>query len=90
MEKLPSNVFYVVSLNYSDSGADNIAPTIDVARKQMSDYLQECRLRNIKGEVILKKVYILDYFNYTYQDFFDGLVNIEREFLIEKLTISFS
>lgn len=89
MEKLPSNVFFVVSLNYEGGGADNIASTIDDARKQMSDYLQECRLRKIKGEVILEKVYILDYFNYTYQDFFDGLVDIERDFLIEKLTISF-
>lgn len=93
MEKptLLSNRFYVVSLDIKGgSGVDTISYTKLHANTIVNNYLQECRLRQVEGEVTLSCVKIENHSEYTEQEFFDGNVEILGEQLIEKLKISFS
>jgi hypothetical protein len=88
---LMSNRFYVVSLDIKGgSGADCICNTKIYANHKRDEYLQECRLRQVEGEVTLSCVKIDNHSEYTEQEFFDGNVEILGEQLIEKLKISFS
>ena len=88
---LMSNRFYVVSLDIKGgSGADTISYTKLHANTMVSNYLQECRLRRVEGEVTLSCVKIENHSEYTEQEFFDGNVEILGEQLIEKLKISFT
>lgn len=88
---LMSNRFYVVSLDIKGgSGADTISYTKNHANTIVNNYLQECRLRQVEGEVTLSCVKIENHSEYTEQEFFDGNVEILGEQLIEKLEISFS
>lgn len=88
---LMSNRFYVVSLDIKGgSGADRISYTKSYANTMVNNYLQECRLRQVEGEVTLSCVKIDNHSEYTEQEFFDGNVEILEERLIEKLKISFT
>lgn len=88
---LLSNRFYLVSLDIKGgSGADTIAYTKIYAKTKVNNYLQECRLRQVEGEVTLSCVKIENHNEYTEQEFFDGNVEILGEKLIEKLKISFT
>ena len=88
---LLSNRFYVVSLDIKGgSGADTISYTKLHANTIVNNYLQECRLRQVEGEVTLSCVKIENHSEYTEQEFFDGNVEILGEEMIEKLKISFS
>lgn len=88
---LMSNRFYLVSLDIKGgSGADTISYSKLHANMMVNNYLQECRLRQVEGEVTLFRVKIENHSEYTEQEFFDGNVEILGEQLIEKLKISFS
>lgn len=88
---LVSNRFYVVSLDIKGgSGADTISYSKIHANMMVNNYLQECRLRQVEGEVTLSCVRVDNHSEYTEQEFFDGNVEILGEQLIEKLKISFS
>jgi hypothetical protein len=89
--KLGSNRFYVVSLDIKGgSGADTISYTKLHANTIVNNYLQECRLRQVEGEITLSCVKVDNHSEYTEQEFFDGFVEILGEQLIEKLKISFT
>ena len=88
-KKLMSSRFYVVSLNFNGGGADCICNTKIYANHKRDEYFQECRLRQIKGEVVIYCVKVANYNDYTEQDYFDGIVDVVEEKVIERMKISF-
>ena len=87
--KLISSSFYVVSLNFNGSGADCICNSKIYANHKRDEYLKECRLRQVEGEIVVYRVKVAHYKGYTEQDYFDGIVEIIGEKVIERLKISF-
>lgn len=86
---LISSSFYVVSLNFNGSGADCICNSKIYANHKRDEYLKECRLRQVEGEIVVYRVKVAHYKGYTEQDYFDGIVEIVGEKVIERLKISF-
>jgi hypothetical protein len=89
MGKILTSKFYCVSLNLEGGGADKIAYTKPHAKKIMEDYLNECRLRQIEGEVVLSKVHVENYTNHTEEEYFDGVIDDIKETFVESIKISF-
>ena len=87
--KLISSRFYVVSLDMECCGADCICNSKIYANSKRDEYLQECRLRQIEGEVVIYGVIVANYEDYTEQDYFDGIVDVVEEKVIERMKISF-
>lgn len=87
--KLISSSFYVVSLNMECCGADCICNSKIYANHKRDEYVQECRLRQVEGEIVVYRVKVADYKDYTEQDYFDGIVEIIEEKVIERIKISF-
>lgn len=87
--KLISSRFYVVSLDIEGGGADCICNSKIYANSKRDEYLQECRLRQIEGEVTISCVKVANHSEYTEQDYFDGIVEIVENKVIEKMKISF-
>lgn len=87
--KIISGVAFVVSLNFNGSGADEFCYGRKMAQSMMNSYLKECHLRQIEGEITLRKIKIPNYSKYTLQDYFDGMIEDVEEILLERLKISF-
>ena len=87
--KLMSSHFYVVSLDMESCGADCICNSKIYANSKRDEYLQECRLRQIEGEVTISCVQVANHSEYTEQDYFDGIVDVVKNKVIEKMKISF-
>lgn len=89
-ENLMSSHFYVVSLNIGCSGADCICYDKQYANSKRDEYLKECRLKQVEGEIVIYSIKVADYDEYTEQDYFDGNVEIIGEKVVEKIKISFA
>ena len=90
MGSILTSRFYRVSFNLQGGGADIIAYTRAFANHKMEEYLNECRLRQIEGEVIISKVRIEDYNNHTEEEYFDGVIDNVEETIVERIKISFN
>ena len=89
--RLQSSQFYVVSFNYKYGVRNTIWYSKGNAQGIITQYINECRLRQIEGEIILSKVKILEkYVNKKSQeDYFNGVVKVQEGKILERLKISF-